>query len=394
VSAASRSLLPAIAGLVLLARSSGAANWPQLSRTDATQLLDAYDQGRYDAVEFVLAATDRFDEVSQSLRRRGPPWIAAGASPEQRDRRRLIAATVALETAKAGVERAWSQVRDLMEWGCGLLRSTTTPVAGKTYWYLESVALAERAHDYWMLFGGSADVPSPASIDSVRLMPSAAPTGWLHMAHARIVLRDNPRLSLAEIILREPLAGAPARDVPQQTDGALRQDAQHMDTPGAEARSELQRRAVLGRIVEDCEQLISAEPDLRAECHVRMGRCWLELGDPNAALEHLRRVDAPGTDPFLTYLAHFLAAQALEAENDRSLALTEYQRALAAWPGAQSGMMRLAALQFFAHHWSEADALVDGALSVSVDDPWREYAYGDFRYWSVWMRRLRGSLAP
>src|SRR5215469_4867902 len=74
-----------------------------------TVLLDQYAHGEFTAVSASLANLSDFKTLLDSFKASGPAWIAAG-DPADRGRRRLVAATVALEAARADEWREWKSI--------------------------------------------------------------------------------------------------------------------------------------------------------------------------------------------------------------------------------------------------------------------------------------------
>ena len=70
------------------------------------EILDSYKAGKFAAVVAELEGDIDFKEVLKQLQDQGPAWIDAGG-PDERDRRELVAATFALEAARAGEWREW-----------------------------------------------------------------------------------------------------------------------------------------------------------------------------------------------------------------------------------------------------------------------------------------------
>src|SRR5579863_10534763 len=95
-----------VAGLVvalalLLPSARSAARAPS-----ATDLLEQYARGDFVAVTATLAHLDDFQALLADLESTAPGWMAA-VPPESQARRRLVAATVALEAARADERREW-----------------------------------------------------------------------------------------------------------------------------------------------------------------------------------------------------------------------------------------------------------------------------------------------
>jgi hypothetical protein len=77
-------------------------------------------------------------------------WTTAAGRPSE-VRRRLVAATVALELANAKMDSEWVALRELVEWGCELLRRGG-PSDAERIWQRASIALAGGALDDALLY--------------------------------------------------------------------------------------------------------------------------------------------------------------------------------------------------------------------------------------------------
>src|SRR5688572_28874493 len=104
--------LAIVAAITLLTPGSLAA--PQRMTAAFTDALTLYDLGEHDTVISGFAASiDRDPEnVIKFLEKDAEAWIAADG-PESIPRRRLVAATFALELGRAGVNTQWSLTRDM-----------------------------------------------------------------------------------------------------------------------------------------------------------------------------------------------------------------------------------------------------------------------------------------
>src|SRR6188768_3037485 len=70
------------------------------------ELLDSYKAGKFSAVVTELEGDVDFKDLLKQLQDQGPAWIDAGGQ-EERDKRELVAATFALEAARADEWREW-----------------------------------------------------------------------------------------------------------------------------------------------------------------------------------------------------------------------------------------------------------------------------------------------
>lgn len=318
---------------------------PEASVTPIAELLDAYDAGRFDAVEQMVGAIPDLAKFSIDLQRAAAPWIRA-AAPEGAQRRRLIAAAVALEAAGVHI-RQWPAGRELLAWGSSIPRQGP-PTEAEHLWYLAAVALAQGAYD-------SSTVVS----DAVQRFPAED---------------------------RFHLAGAIAREL---SSWRLVQHAQ-IAPRGFGGKSV---QTILRDVVKAFEPLL-ARPSIRAEVHLRLGQTYLRLDQPKQALEHLDRVEPLAKDPFLRFLANYFSGKAHEASRDAAGAEAAYRRALAIVPRAQSASFAYAALAFDRDARDESHGVIEAALSgpAPATDPWREYQAADFRFWTPFLELVRRGL--
>ena len=123
-------------------------------QSDITAWLDRYDRRDYAVVGEARAMDIR--TFSKRLSDAAPRWVSA-AAPSAIDRRRLVAATLALEVIQPIVGNAVTTeeavARNLIEWGCRLVRANPTPTPSERWWHLAAVALSERLFDEYFLTG-------------------------------------------------------------------------------------------------------------------------------------------------------------------------------------------------------------------------------------------------
>jgi len=339
--------------------------------SSVTPLLDRYLAGDYDGVVAVLDAPADFDDILKALQRDGPEWIAS-APGEARDRRRLAAATFALEAARAGEWIEWKQRRLvpyylfyqdergawhypevltwdapplLIEWGCRLLRDAGSPGDVERLWQLAALAVAQRSEDAeFQRSDGIVDIYNPkVEID--------------HLFHVRQRFPSEPRFVLGEAILQE-----------------------------------WRRPQIARRLLEDQVD----DPDIGAEATMRLAAIALRQREDDRAIELGGRVERLTRDPWLLYLSRYIKAQALDHKRRPADAERAYRAALAARPAAQTASLSLASLLFGQERRREAAAVVATMLDAkpAAVDPWREYVHADDRFWPLLIRRIRLELQP
>jgi tetratricopeptide (TPR) repeat protein len=342
----------------LLALTTGRSAARSMS---ATALLDRYLHGEYAAVVAELSTFDKFDDLLEQLRRDGPAWIDAGGEA-QRDRRRLTAATVALEAARADEWYEWKWIQSsgfgphpiltwkpaplLIEWGCALLREDSPPRPTERWWQLAAMAVAQRSEDFQFAVG-----------DPWALIDVVNPQDEIHhLDHVAKRFPNEPRFVLGQAIAFEWYR------------------YQHA-------------LMALTSIKDD--------PAVGAEATMRLGMVRLRRTELKEAIELFDEADRRSRDPYVVHLAQYFKGDALARMGKNADAERAYRRALAALSGTQSASLALGSLLFRAGRRDEAQAVVGEMFAdrPSRPDPWREYVHADDRFWPVLIGRLRYEIA-
>jgi len=359
-----------------------ASGQPYAQAPPVIMQLDRYAHGEFDAVVTEFKGRKNFDGVLEELRLGGEAWVNAVPEPE-RARRRLAAATFALEaaraaeyvdwkrvirldawsddkgyTAKEGADRVyWNAPPLLVEWGCALLRQEPKPPAIERIWHLASVAAAQGAGDIEFLIG------SPFA-ERMNVLDEIT-----HLWHAQDRFKGEPRLRLAMAVALEFQTWPGSRRLPHVRNHAA----------AAPKLAELIRDDAIG-----------------AEAAVRLGSLHLRTGRWKEALATLERVETMTRDRYLIYLARYFKGMALEKAGQPGDAEAAYLGALAAIPHAQSATLALAAMLARQDRRAQAESLVEVHLSTRPPpvDPWRTYAQGDARFWPELIARLRAEIRP
>ena len=288
--------------------------------------------------------------------------------PGDADRRRLIAASLALEVTAA--KDAWPTT--LIEWACDGFRTAGAPSANEALWMRASVALAE-GDGMWAIL-------SPAA----------------HLGHALQRFPDNPHFKLARAFVADAVASQPAVTtgtmLTDQTPVAFDRLAARAlgRSPEADAR-----RAALDRVATDFQALVT-DPVVGAEGHLRLGDIELRLGRADRAAEEFRQADAAAaSDPFVSYLARLLLAWTDASAGRLDEAERGYRLALEVMPRARSATTLLAALLVMNGKLEEAEQVTSAFLAspeAPADDPWRQYPRGDFRAYLTLVAQLHEAI--
>ena len=364
------------------------------AQTSAPRLaaqFDRYLAGQYDTVVSQFTKQTDFGDLLDALKREAQPWIDAAPAAE-RQRRRLVVATYALEAARAAEDEDWKWVQgidltaptlsprplitpggappayrappaiwwkvgaQLLEWGCTLVR-TGEPSPAERWWHLAAVSVAQRRGDYEFMIGSPWDERGNAE-DEID-----------HLKHVIARFPKEPRFALAQAIAIEWHTWPQSLRRP-------RNSARHL--PDA-------LRAFEG---------MRDDPDIGAEAWLRSGVLLLRANTTGRAVDAFKKTEQLTRDRYLIYLAKFFRGQAYERQKAEIDAERDYRGALATIPKAISASMALAALLTRAERPGEASAIVDAAVTANPppSDPWREYGAADDRFWPRFLAQLRSEI--
>ena len=347
--------LAVVATVAVLASSSFVA--PQRMAGAFTDALTLYDLGEHDTVidGFARAINRDPENVVKFLDKDAEAWIAADGK-DAIPRRRLVAATFALELGRAGVNTQWSWTRDMLEWACTQMRKAGPPSDEELEWSLASLALIE----------GSFEPPNPRRPES----------DWLptHIKHVRERFPNEPRLLLARALIDEfeywKLRWSYTRYGPRINDDVA-----------AAAIPALERAAAI--------------PANAKEARLRIGYLQMRLGKLDSALEHLKFAAEGDDDPTRVHLAYLFIGWTHERAGRMNEAAAAFRQSIAVING-QSAALALGARLYAVDARDEADDIVMAAVSGDrvVADPWKVYGYGDYRRFPQLIARLRARILP
>jgi hypothetical protein len=356
---------------------------PSIAPLDLPRLLDAYAAGRFDeAVQTIARAGD---EVGRNLRRHWPlagaAWVEA--APEQRSRRLLAAAALALENETLRAERGdWRNAGNppcaapcALDWAQQRLIDRGSADSAERAWYLAAAALAGGVRDLRYLHR-----PIDAA-RSARILP-----GLMDRAVTRFP--DDPALRLERGMAA---AGRFAIMVDTGTPRpALARSALSMllgpeSFRGRDA-SASDAAAMLASLIDD--------PIVGAEARARLGFLQWILGNDREARTAFTNAAAQATDEDVRYLAQFLLGWSAIGREDAAAAKQALDASLAARPGSQSAAVLRAVLALQDGDAAAADAAGAAALDRRGDlDPWRLALYGHHHRLRTLVAALRAEVA-
>lgn len=396
---------------------------PQASSPALEALLADYDRGQFQAVvramrdlperPAVLGGADgvRLDPLFLEWERLAPRWIAAGEA----GRRRMVAASFALELASARASSPWHLRYPFVAWACGLLRASPPAHPAERWWHLAAIAVLEDNEDWPHVMGGLWTQLRAATY--LRRSPKhffgdadreEAVTG--HLAHARLAVPDEPRWRLAEAHYEESQtildeAAGPLGIGGHQTSRTQREDL----VKAAAGRNRAAALALdrLGRIPPLLERYdtLDAVPSLRGDVALRLGFLRIRMEEWDEARAHLLEVPKLTQEPALVSLSHHFMGWVYQQTDQRAAAIDAYRKALAITPRSRSTSILLAAQLLDAGRQTEAYAVMHGALEArrtpgtfaagEIDPPpdlWPLYPRGDALLLPTYLSRLREAL--
>jgi tetratricopeptide repeat protein len=311
-------------------------------------ILDQFAQGDYATFDSrlhdALGPGSSLASFAEFIERDSGGWIAIG-SAQERDRRRLVVASAALEAANLGGFRDWQSARRLLDWACALVRKNSRRLDAERTWHRAAIALMEGADD-------------ESSLDA-------------HVDHALARFPEDHQFVLARAMASELHTWPDLRD----------------------GRTPHQRNAVVSDLAS--KHLLEAMKfdDTRAEAAIRLGYLSLRNGDRAGAVRQLQDVADTTPDAFLRHLARLFEGRALEQMGRLDDAIAAYRAAIAATPG-QTAELALAAALFKRGQAADAVKAAEGSARRSFNrpDPWMLYGKGDARHWAAISEELRREL--
>ena len=309
------------------------------SASDLQVSLDAYSAEPARVVARA-AASESLSSIVSSLRRDGPAWMLSHGAGDA-NRRRLIAATFALEVAATGLESSPKDVPVLIEWGCEQVRRRM-PSDAERQWHIAALALLE-------------------GLGNLQAVEA-------HLAHASARLADEPMWDRARVWISDSRT---LNVHPRQPLGAA-----HIAFPAALAAQ---------------YQVLAKSPSLAGDAWLRIGFFHFLAGAHDEARADFARTLAADSDSDTVYLAHLFTAWTFERDEQRDTSALSLQRALAAAPYGRTAALWLANARALSGAFDDAEAIAERGLRSddAHADPWRVFYAGDVRRWPILIEALR-----
>jgi tetratricopeptide (TPR) repeat protein len=389
----------ALASLAIWCAAVGVTAQAPTPQVAVVELLSWYDRGEYAAFVEAIEAERALADSYPAFRREAERWIdqAVGMA---RERRRLVAASAAVEIAHRLRDKPLRMPAAFLNWAGLLMRDhpPSTPQEAERWWYLASLAGLAELPAGWTLVAGYTD-----SAGLGLHQRAFGPEGQLGVALKRFP--DEPRLRLIKAVSAAAierwqlvpsvieLAMTHARDpVPADTRTRDRWEAVWLRNQSVELLEAL--RAV-PKHEAALEALQIYEP-LRAEIALHLGYLSSLTLRPARAIGHLEKVPSLTADPSLRYLSHYLIGRTLQTAGDNRGAVRAFAQALSVVPNARSAATHLAAALLLSEQAADRDralAILQAAYSDRApQDPWNDFLRLDARLWPLYMAQLRRAL--
>lgn len=310
------------------------------ANTSVADFLDRYTSAPATTVHDIAAAQSLSD-ITSSLRRDGTAWMLAKGAGEA-NRRRLIAATFAIDVAGAQIDTAPKDVTPLVDWACDQVRKRL-PSDAERQWHIAALALIE-------------------GLGNLQAVEA-------HLAHALARFPDEAtwRQTRAWTTDQRTLGVHPRQPVTSQ-------------------------RIVFPESLAAQYRELTTVPALAGDAWTRLGFLHFLAGQHAEARAALARADQAATaDGDTRYLSQLFSAWMSERDGHRDAAQREFRAALEAAPSGRTAAVWLATRNQIDGHPSEAQAIAARSLSTNVDrpDPWRTFYRGDWRRWPLLISTLR-----
>jgi len=303
-----------------------------LVSVSVSEALDRYVSDPIATVR-TITAEQSLSQVNSALRRDGAQWMLARGAGEA-NKRRLIAATFALDVAGANLETQPQDVPPLVEWGCEQVRKRLLSDAERQ-WHVAAMALLE-------------GVGNPQAVEAHLADAAARFPGEPRWRQARTWLIDAHTLNVHP---RQPLTAA--------------------------------RSPFPAALAAQYEALTSV-PELAGDAWVHIGFLHFLDGAHAPAREAFARAQAAeGVDADVHYLAHLFSAWMAERDKQPNAVISELTAALDAAPQGHTAAVWLAMKLQLAGRVDDAQMLGSRTLEDRDDhmDPWRAFYGGDVRRW-------------
>jgi tetratricopeptide (TPR) repeat protein len=317
-----------------------AADDQRIVAPSGLQLLERSDTGDSQLTIDQLRALPHqaLPEIAADLKRVTAGWVAG--RPEQARRRRLVAATLALDIADVGLETEWTTLRGLVEFGCQLVRQNPAGDAEHA-WFAASIALAQGAFDDTVLIDGH------------------------HIAHALGRFPNDRGFKFAQAVTIEVTVA--------DGDGP----AGYSIRSGEITTSSSDQRSKRVSSIQNLDNFQNDPGVVGAEANIRLGFLYFQNKDFEKALPFFAKARTLSDAPRLLYLSHFLEGRTFQRLGRINDAGGAFEKAWRAVPG-EGAAEAFAFLLFRSARPADAYAVAAETLDRGVPDPWRLFGYGNF----------------
>jgi tetratricopeptide (TPR) repeat protein len=378
---------------------------PRTAPLDVVSALALYERAQYSDFGDLIDRAEDLGGHFGAFDTQADRWIAA-AGETARDRRRVVAASVALELAHRLRKDPPELPGNYLVWASLVMRQASG-LSSETdrAWHIAVLAGMEELDFPWIL-----PVGTPAGNQALDLLRQRLGQGG-QLAVSLKRFPDEPRFHLAQAEAAEGLGLGYntrwPRFVPAFLD-LVKKDATSAvpeEPRSAAERSILARRQSAARTLAELSNLSRVQtgfqalirfPELRGEIELHLGYLDAEGMQWTSALAHFAQVRNLTEEPYLRYLADYLTGRTLQATGELKSAREAFERAREILPHARSASTQLAVELLTTDSASDANraySLLRFAYAAPPPaDPWELFDHGDARLWPVHMTRLQEAL--
>jgi hypothetical protein len=362
--------------------------------------LNLYGRGEYAAFFQTVDRQGSLEGLFPAFEKDANRWIREGDEASLA-RRRIVAATVALEIAHRLRERPTYYSGQYLVWASLVVRQDPElklPTLERL-WYLACLSGMTELDQPWVFVTGRENRGSPLD----RLASALGRGGQLAEALRRFP--DEPRFQLARVassawfVEGSQIPSSLLALARRRANGARPEPRGTDEWVAAVAWSQADRvRVEVARVPElkQAFELLSVYESLRAEIALHIGYLESVAMNYGAALDHLRRVPELTSDTYLRFLSEYFIGRTYQNLGDRQQAREAFGRAASIVPHARSAATQLAAELLLADSVADRDRayglLQETYSDRSPQDPLQFFGRGDARLWPVYLAQLRRAL--
>jgi tetratricopeptide (TPR) repeat protein len=370
------------------------------SHLQVAAALELYERGEYAAFFDAVDRPGSLEGLFPAFEKEANGWLREGDQVSSA-RRRIVAATVALEIAHRLRDKPSHYPGQYLVWASLVVRQDPglNVPSVERLWYLACLSGMTELDQPWVFVTGRENRGSPVD----RLASALGQGGQLAEALRRFP--EEPRFQLARVassawfVEGSQIPPSFSELARRRAEGGTPERRRGDDWVAAVAWSQANRvRIEMARVPElkQAYEALGVHESLRAEIALHVGYLESVAMNHGAALDRLRRVSELTSDTYVRFLADYFIGRTYQNMGDRNGAREAFDRAASIVPNARSAATHLAAELLLTDRLADRErayTLLQGTYSDrSPQDPLQFFGRGDARLWPVYMAHLRRAL--